>query len=498
MRAAFLAILFLGGALGLEPPPAAPLRTPSPSILHVDNAAPAGGDGSAAAPFPRLQDAESRSAAGDTIVLHRGDGSTRGQDEGIRLKPGQRLMGAAEPAPEAAGRAAAPRPRLSNRHGDAITLAQGARVEGLDVVGPSGSGLAAQGVGEVTVDQIAIVGAGADGIRVVSPSGRLRITGAAVDGAHGSGIRVEADAGSAEIAIAGSRISRSGEHGVSVRLGGTAELALQVDRSSFAGNRGSGVAVVSAGAAGGSVAIADSTLEGDGVEIALTHQGVDRRFSFAISGNRIRQRTGGRGTAVSVFLGGASTAGTLLVGTVSGNAIGNAAIAASGSAQGNGIDLFASGAGTLTAAVTGNTVRQVRESAVRAISSAHRGALNLTLTGNDLAVDPAAGLALYGIDVTAGALPSDSGKICFHITGNQSARGERSLAGISLQTAAGKPAIEIEGYGGAPGDSEALARFLNGGAAVVSPSARVAISAGTVRRAAGPCPVPAASLPAVH
>jgi hypothetical protein len=52
-------------------------------ILHVDNTAANGGDGSAENPFNTLAQAQAALRNNDTLYIHRGDGTTTGQDQGI-------------------------------------------------------------------------------------------------------------------------------------------------------------------------------------------------------------------------------------------------------------------------------------------------------------------------------------------------------------------------------------------------------------------------------
>ncbi|HVH11613.1 MAG TPA: Ig-like domain-containing protein, partial [Longimicrobium sp.] len=67
-------------------------------VWYVDNSAGALGDGRDASPFTTLKEAESASAAGETIFLRAGNGTTGGLDEGIILKTGQALTGQGVPA----------------------------------------------------------------------------------------------------------------------------------------------------------------------------------------------------------------------------------------------------------------------------------------------------------------------------------------------------------------------------------------------------------------
>ena len=64
------------------------------NVVHVDNTAAAGGDGSIETPFNTLAAAEAVAIANDLIYVHRGDGTTTGQDTGITIDDeGQILAG---------------------------------------------------------------------------------------------------------------------------------------------------------------------------------------------------------------------------------------------------------------------------------------------------------------------------------------------------------------------------------------------------------------------
>src|SRR5262249_11787089 len=59
------------------------------NVIHVDNAAAAGGNGTAEHPFKTLAAAQAASAVNDIIYVHRGNGTTAGYDTGIVLKNNQ-------------------------------------------------------------------------------------------------------------------------------------------------------------------------------------------------------------------------------------------------------------------------------------------------------------------------------------------------------------------------------------------------------------------------
>ena len=120
--------------LGVVPAPTSatsPTSATGPETWYVEAGAPSG-DGSRAAPFSSLAQVERRSAAGDTIVVLP---AAEPLDGGIRLKPRQLLVGGGRLAP-----GARLLPRLTNTtarlRGDAIRLADGAKVRGLRIADP--------------------------------------------------------------------------------------------------------------------------------------------------------------------------------------------------------------------------------------------------------------------------------------------------------------------------------------------------------------------------
>ncbi len=288
-------------------------------------------------------------------------------------------------------------------------------------------------------------------------------------------------------------VGSPGNDGLFVNATGSASVSLSVSGSTFLrddsnafqynGNSSSG---------GGTISVTNCTFDQNGTAINIAHQGLGKTLTFDVNGNALNQTVGGRNTAISIFLGGSSSATTLLQGKVRNNTVGNNTVAKSGSNFGKGIDLFASGAGTLTAAVTSNTAVQIFEdTAFRAISSTHTGTINVTVTGNDFESQPS-GMGLDGIDLIAGAVPADTGTLCVNMSGNVKALGDASAggSGIFAATEAGTPTINLQGYGGAANNTTQINAFLNGTATTVSPATVSFVGAGTIKAAPSACPTP--------
>ncbi len=116
-------------------------------VWYVKNNAPAGGLGRSADPFDTLVEAQAASAANDTIYVFQGNGTTIGQNAGITLKSGQRLLGegVALTVPVSVNgganptilKAAGSQPLIDNTAGDGISVTNLGNVEmrGLNIAG---------------------------------------------------------------------------------------------------------------------------------------------------------------------------------------------------------------------------------------------------------------------------------------------------------------------------------------------------------------------------
>ncbi|MGH1455935.1 MAG: LamG-like jellyroll fold domain-containing protein [Alphaproteobacteria bacterium] len=138
-------------------------------ILHVDNSAGAGGDGSVENPFNTLADAQAAASAQTIIYVNRGDGTSTNQDQGIALdKTGQVLIGSGVDFIYDTSRFS-----LANSESPSSFLIASANAAPL----------------------ITNVNANGDGVRVSADD--VVVTGITVDGAMRDGIVVEADGGAA-------------------------------------------------------------------------------------------------------------------------------------------------------------------------------------------------------------------------------------------------------------------------------------------------------------
>lgn len=187
-------------------------------ILHVDNSAPGGGDGSAENPFNALADAQAAASAYTIIYVKRGDGTDTNQDQGIVLdKTGQRLVGSgtdfvydsrlfvaangADPVSSILVAPATAAPVISNTNvnGDGVRIsADDVAVMGVEVAGANRDGIVVEADGAA---------ASAQGIEIRDVTVRGNRTGLYIHGADGGSVSVLAQDVSA---------TTNSQHGIAV------------------------------------------------------------------------------------------------------------------------------------------------------------------------------------------------------------------------------------------------------------------------------------------
>jgi hypothetical protein len=171
-------------------------------VLHVDNSAAGGGDGTLEAPFDTLQAAEAAMQPYDVIYVRAGDGTTAGQNQGITIdEPGVSLIGSG------------------------VNLIY----DGQKVTGAASGGTvlaAATSAPVITNGQV-----NGDGVTVVDDSAFL--SGFTVDGAQRYGVFALSDAGTARtgLFLENLSVTNSGEDGIRVH-GDGAGSSIEADIAS--------------------------------------------------------------------------------------------------------------------------------------------------------------------------------------------------------------------------------------------------------------------------
>jgi hypothetical protein len=191
--------------------------------------------------------------------------------------------------------------------------------------------------------------------------------------------------------------------------------------------------------ASGTVNVRSSSFENTGSDIFIAHNGgsptTGKTLNFDVSGNTERQLTGNPAStsAINVFLAGNSNSGSQMIGKIENNTIGNLSVPGSGSHAGQGISMNATGAGTITATVTGNTVHQIHQDSVF-FAEANSGSarLNAYVHSNSFNSDQN-GTGLDALDLTGGAVGTDTATVCVDMAANI-LLGDLTYTSVGLQT----------------------------------------------------------------
>lgn len=339
----------------------------------------------------------------------------------------------------------------------------GFAMDGTVVSGISGTNAAADEAavafdgltGSAAVANAGISGGVEDNFRVVNTSGtlnRLTISGSTF-GANGttdggSGVYVEGS-GSAvvNVTVQGSQFTAARTHLVRVNLLGSAQSDVVLNANSFANAH----PAIVPGLGG----------------VALESGSGDAGLTYQVTGNSFRDAVG---AALAVSEGAGN--GTL-AGTISGNTIGVAGLANSGSAQGSGISLTSVGGGSHTVAVTGNQVRQYNNHGILLqigdASVGGNGTLNAAVTGNVVTQPGTAPTAKNGIHLNAGLITGDNPTVCVDVGGAGALA--NSITGSGSGGAAGTDfrlrqrfltTVRLPGYAGANGDAAAVTAYVQG------------------------------------
>jgi Big-like domain-containing protein len=244
----------------------------------------------------------------------------------------------------------------------------------------------------------------------------------------------------------------------------------------------------------GTINVRNSSFENTGTDINITHgggSGGNSALTFDISGNTERTTAGNplATVAVNVFLAGLSGASSQMTGTIKNNTIGAVGVTSSGSHVGDGIDINATGAGTITATVTGNTVHQIHTGdCFFAEANSGSAKLNVFMHSNSFNTDTTT-TALTGAHLVGGAQASDTANLCVDMGAN-TLHGDPTYAGAELDAfSTSATAIKLVGYGGANDNNAQISAFVVSSNTSVTPAPSIVIGAGSHIVSAANCGV---------
>jgi hypothetical protein len=362
-------------------------------VWYVKNDAAADdGLGRSTDPFDTLAEAEAASAANDIIFVYAGDGTTAGQDAGIAIKNGQRLIGEAVGLALEVG---------VNGNAAPTHLVDAAGRPLLDATAANASAVSATDAIPAEIAGLSLAGS-TNGIDVTTT------------GAFG---------GSGTLAIHDVVVRSAGVEGIDINAGGTGTMTLSVRRN-------------------------DLTAGGTGLDI---QRGGGTVVVKAFDDNVVREATGGSGIVVTgpvtfdAIPGGAVnpvSGGTTNIG-VPGNGVGGAGLVLtgiSGSLGFNALGVFADGGAGVRVTGSGPATAQLGVTGTGIVAATGGPALDLATLTADLqhltltsTGSTTTGVALNGI---AGTLSADSSSSISNIA---------SVAGTAFQVGTSTASITYAG-----------------------------------------------------
>jgi hypothetical protein len=364
--------------------PAIDPRTGQPvQVIHVNNQAVPGGNGSLEHPLNSLANAATLAGNYGIILVERGDGTTRGLDQGIVLGNGQRLLGnsmaytflSQQFGTVPLNNVPTGTPVFTNSGGPAIVLASGNEVAGLQV---AGSGISGNGIRDFNLNHLQLTGGN---IFLSNVSGAGSITNTTVTGAPCSGVVIgTSGSGALIVALTNNSFNSNGANGLSLTSAGTSSLTANISNSFFSGNTSTGITATSANASTLNLNVSASTISNNtagGVVLLANDQS---NASLTMTGNTLTGNgtsTVGDGVRVN-----AASAGNVAV-QMTGNQIQNSGL--------TGIDLSV-GAGTFQGTIASNTVTGSGANGIGLVASG--GSTNINVHDNVIRDSGIVGLAL--------------------------------------------------------------------------------------------------------
>jgi hypothetical protein len=349
--------------------------------------------------------------------------------------------------------------------GSLTVTGAGTAGSGGTITGSVGAGISLAGTKAPSFSFMAVQNSGSDGVAMSGSTGTLALTSSTVTGSGGNNVSVTAGS-TTGVQISGSTLSATkattGGDGLHVLVNGASNLALTVTGSTFTDNHDDQVSVVADGTYTGNSTVnlsgntltAASTSTGSGIAITTSGTG---ELGFTVAQNGIKKS---HLAAVAVGLADGAPAGALLQVTITGNTVGDAALAGSGSATASGLAVHGNGAGALRVVVSNNLVRRYNLFGIEVSPRPGSGPVDVTATGNTVSNPDV--LALNGFYGAAGATPGDAGTLCLALSGNDLSNGGNEPSGATdfRVRQLFNTTFRLPGYAGTPTDTAAVVSFL--------------------------------------
>ncbi|MGA8807234.1 MAG: putative Ig domain-containing protein, partial [Thermoanaerobaculia bacterium] len=216
---------------GVTSAPATVTLTLANRVWFVKNNGGAG-DGRSHLPFNTLAAAQTASAAGDTIFVYNGNGSTTGQTAGITLKNNQKLIGegVALVVNTVTLVPAGTKPQISNTTAasDAVTLADANTVQGLTITGATRDGIAGNTHAGGILDTLTLQNNVGAGLHLTSMTGVITVTNTTFTG-NGTGLDINNGTAVITVGATNTITSSAGGRTVSIQNRPVSAGAITID-----------------------------------------------------------------------------------------------------------------------------------------------------------------------------------------------------------------------------------------------------------------------------
>ena len=279
----------------------------------------------------------------------------------------------------------------------------------------------------------------------------------------------------------GANSTANGEDGINLQSENTGRVLATVQNTTFTSARGDLFNFIDNAASGlaDDLIFNNNILSNNHPAIATGGGGVTissngtKDFTFHMENNTIRDAVGHTVLLVK------STGAASYSGTFTGNTIGVAATANSGSREGSALKVQSAGQGTLTVAITNNQIHQYNNNGIELLTgggaTAQSGIFNAIITGNtiDTPGNTAGTIAIpkNGIHLNGGTVPGDTYAICAQIGGAGALANSIATSGLdAVPPTVGDidfrlrqrqaTTVRLPGYVGANNDNTAVQNFV--------------------------------------
>ncbi len=328
--------------------------------------------------------------------------------------------------------------------------------------------------------------------------GSGEITRTSISGGVEDNVRVVNDSGILDrLIISDSTFSNAARplsnDGLRVEATGTAFVAVIVTNSTFSANRGDHFDADANGSATLDLIFTGNTLTGGhpgalGQSFILSNS-QSAEVVFDVSGNTIRDSVV---NAMTYFQSATSTAASSMRGAITGNTIGQTGVNGSGSSQGSGVVVNATGLGEVTVSVLNNQIRQWSNPFGLLFQAGDPGSvLNVTATGNTIQEPNLTAFPLNGLQANIGTTAAGTVNACLDIRNNTLSGSGAFGADDFRFRQRNASTVNLPGYGGAVSDTAAVVTFVQGAnVGVPTGSATFSAAGGGFTGAGAACPQP--------